>query len=204
MKAFSGRIGRRTFVRAAVGAIGGIVSFAYPGLANQIEPLRTQARPGTATANDPSFWSGSVTGKEAGTLIVTSDVGSRRVRVQEGQTIWREFPVSIDGVNLGDSVMARGDAQPDGSLAARPGWLWVNIGRWDGVITSVGPEAVVVKGHNGAYRTIHFSPSIQVIRSVRQTVFPGGASALRVGMQVGSVGLRLPDRSLRATRIWIN
>jgi hypothetical protein len=197
-------IGRRTFVRAAVGAVAAVVSFSYPGLASILAPDQSRALAVAQGASDPSFWSGVVTAKGAQNLIVTSELGSRRVSVQEGATIWRELPVSIDAVSLGDSVMVRGEPQADGSLAARPGWLWVNIGRWDGLIVATVPGGVVVKREDGVHRTVHFSPALQVIRAARQDSIPGGSEALAVGMQVGSVGLRLPDRSLRATRIWVH
>jgi hypothetical protein len=203
---FGRKMKRRTFVQSIVGAVLAIASFPYPGLAKALGDPDAPRTSLTATAvdgADPSFWSGRVTAKEAGSVVLTSAEGSRRVHVQPGPTIWKEFPVSLGEVFLGESVMAKGTPQADGSLAAWPGWVWVNIGQWAGSVTSIRPAAIVVRRHDGVERTVHFSSRIEVIRAVKQVPIAGGTAALSVGMNVGSVGLGLSDRSLRATRIWV-
>lgn len=203
---FSGpSLDRRTFMHSVAGAVAGIASFSYPGLASVLSRDNAVAKPASTEAAliDPSFWSGVVIAKAEFALILKSPTRSRRVAVEPGLTIWKGEPVSIDAVNVGDSVMAKGMANADGSLAAWPGWVWVNIGRWDGVITTVGPEGMTVQRQDGTQRTIYFTRSAEVIRAKRQVPVAGGLGSLALGMDIGCVGLRLPDRSLRATRIWI-
>lgn len=196
---------RRGFVRSVIGAFLGVASTLYPGLA-RVLGADGHAHASAATPvdlKDNSFWSGEVRSKGVDTLVLSSMEGTRTVRIPPGLTIWKEFDVSIDSVNVGDWVMAKGEPQSDGSLLARPGWVWVNAGRWDGTIAAVRPGGLSVKRHDGVERTVHFSRRHEVITAVKQLPVPEGVGALTVGLQIGSVGLVLPDRSLRATRTWI-
>lgn len=191
-------------MRGTIGAVVTILSFPYPGLARILTADGSVSQSAAAKASDDAtFWSGVVTAKYEGSLVLTSPAGSRRVLVAPGPSIWREIAVSIDAVSLGDSVMAKGDPQPDGSLAAWSGWVWVNIGQWHGTVSAMQPDGLVAKRHDGVERFIHFTPRLEVVAARRQVPIPAGIRALAIGMQIGAVGLRLPDRSMRATRLWM-
>lgn len=196
---------RRGLVRGLGGAVLGFISVPYPALGRVVSAAT--ATPSTHTvaagADDPGFWSGRVTAKTTDTLTLSSAAGVRVLRIPAGAVLWKEVPVAIDAVNVGDWVMARGDPQPDGSLAAKPGWAWVNIGQWHGEIIDVGPGGLVVRRADGRVRSVTYSQQVEVIRAHKQVRLAGGTANLTAGLQVGSVGLTLPDQSLRATRIWI-
>lgn len=197
-------LSRRAFVQATVGAILAAASFPYPGLARVLR----EGSGGTGFVDpdgpDPmSFESGRVTAKDADSLTVTSPERTRKIRVQPGRTIYKEFLVSLDEVALGDSVMAKGDPQPDGSLSAWRGWVWVNIGVWNGSIVDLRPDGIRVRRHDGREKDLRFSARLDVIRAKKQVPVPEGTRALAVGSQVGAVIYGVPDGSLRATRIWI-
>ena len=100
--------------------------------------------------------------------------------------------------------MAKGEPQADGSLLARPGWVWASIGQWSGVITAARSSDLLVKRHDGVDRSVGFSPRLEVIRANDQRVVPAGVAALTIGTRIGAVGLVLPNRGLRATRVWID
>src|SRR2546428_11946 len=76
-------------------------------------------------------------------------------------------------------------------------------GVWHGTITALKPGGLVARRHDGVDRMVTFSRRLEVITAVKQLPVAAGIKALTVGTQIGSVGLGLPDRSLRATRIWI-
>lgn len=118
------RLRRRSVLASIGGAALGLAGLAYPGLARVITPepqVRDLPR-STPELRDPGFTGGAVQLKTADSLVLTNPEYSRLVRIPPGRTIWKEFDVSIDEVNTGDRVMARGEPQPDGSLLARPGW----------------------------------------------------------------------------------
>lgn len=199
---------RRGVLGSLVAAALGVVSFAYPGLARVLTTTSAREQPvpaaDTPVLIDPTFTSGEVVGKTTESLLLQSAEGTRTVWIRPGKTIWKEFDVSIDAVELGEWVMAKGEPQPDGSLLGRPGWVWASIGQWSGVITTVRSNGLVAKRHDGLNRSVAFSPRLEVIRADDQKPVSAGVAALAVGTRVGAVGLVLPDRSLRATRVWID
>lgn len=200
-------ISRRGLLGSIVGVGVGMASLAYPGLARVLTTAGHPLSVGGPTLpqdTDQTFWSGTVTAKTKDTLVLTSAVGTRTVRIPPGSLVWKEFDVPLDAVDLGDQVMVKGEPQPDGSLLARPGLVWANGASWDATILGLRPGGLIVKRHrDGAERSLLFSQRLEVITAAKQLPVPEGARALSVGLDIGAVGLALPDGNLRATRIWI-
>ena len=72
----------------------------------------------------------------------------------------------------------------------------------DGVLEAVSPNGAVVTTAAGR-RTVEFSPALEVVRLSGARLGDGGPSGLRPGMNVGMVGLQLPEGGFRATRLWV-
>ena len=134
-------------------------------------------------------------------LVLQAGSEQRVVHLPAGCQVWKETQTTPDAIALGDWVDVRGDPQPDGSLLARSGWIWVNIGRREGEIVALGPASLTIR-HNKGIETIELSQSLQVIDSTTGTQRLEGIAVLRPGMHIGMVGLLLPDGRFRATRIW--
>lgn len=200
-------ITRRGFVGGLVGGLLGAASFAYPGFARVLAADVTTDKQDSQSSRqqaDPLFAVGKVELKANDSLILTSLEGQRVVIVPAGRSVWKEVAVSIDNVEIGDYVMARGDQlRPDGALLARAGWIWANIGQWHGRVNSVDPRGMVVRRRDGLTRPVQFSATIDVIKAKDRTPLPNGIAAIAAGAEIGAVGLVLPDRSLRATRVWV-
>lgn len=204
------RVRRRSVLASIGGAAIGMVTFAYPGLASAVAPARHERNvipTSTPSLRDPGFTGGRVHLKTADTLVVANPEYSRVIRVPPGRTIWKEFDVSIDEVNVGDAVHARGEPQPDGSLLARPGWIWVNIAVWHGRVTgrtAGGVLATRTRGRHVQERELTFSSRVEVISGKDLKPLAQGVGALALGGNIGAVGLALPDGRLRVTRIWVD
>lgn len=81
----------------------------------------------------------------------------------------------------------------------------MNIATWHGLITALRPNGVVARRARGAMdRELVFSSRLEVISGKDLKPLRAGVDALKVGVQIGAVGLALPDGSLRATRIWVD
>jgi len=197
---------RRGVIGSAIGGLVGAIGFAYPGLARVLEaPSRMAPRAADSTNwRVDNFTSGEVIAKNAESLTLASAEGSRVVRVPPGKTIWKEFDVSIDDVEIGEWVMASGSPQPDGSLLGRPGWIWASISQWSGTVAALEPDGLLLHRRDGRTKKMYFSTKLEVIRAHDQTVIAVGPRALSVGKTIGAVGLVLPDKTLRATRLWID
>lgn len=196
------RVSRKSFISAAAGAAVGVGGFLYPGLSRAATPDRHDlTNRGTISGPDPTFASGEVVTKTDASVLLQTEVTARVVRIQPGPTVWKEFDVTINEIQIGDWVDAKGTPQVDGSLAARPGWAWVNIGRTDGVITSADGAGVVV-AHSHGSRRLTFSSTLEVIHR-DETPVSGHTAALTPGTTIGAVGLRLSNGDIRATRIWL-
>jgi hypothetical protein len=208
------KIGRRGFLRGVGGAAVAVVGFLYPGVADSLG--RTTRGPAASAADvpsrpsvkvermdgpDPSYAGGEVVEKVGEGLVLKADTGVRAVRIPSDTVVWKEFDVTPDAIGLGDWVDVKGTPLADGSLLARSGWVFVNIGRYEGALEAVSGRGLTLRTDSGL-RTIQLSSRLEVIRADDGRAVAGGIAALRPGTRLGAVGLRLPEGGFRATRIW--
>jgi hypothetical protein len=207
-----GRLQRKTFLQAVAGSALATINFFYPGLvrgaaASGAEPTALPAGAGAkevirVEGPDPGFAGGEVVSKTTDGVVLRSELGVRAVRIPSETVVWKEFDVTADAIDVGDWVDVRGTPLADGTLQARSGWIWVNIGRRDGVLERVSPTALKLKSERGDSQGIELSPRLEVIDPEDGLPLPGQVRALRPGMHVGAVGLVLPNGGFRATRVW--
>lgn len=70
--------------------------------------------------------------------LLESAAATRAVRIPPDVVVSKEFDVQLSEIQIGDWVDAKGEKQADGTLLAKSGWICVNIGCWEGIITTVG------------------------------------------------------------------
>lgn len=208
------KVDRRSFLRVVAGTALAGFSFFYPGIGSVLGSTLARPRPslGVAAAAgapnvqrmigpDPTFAGGKVVAKTSEGVILQSAAGVRAVRIPAGTVVWKGSDMTPDAIQLQDWVDVKGTPLEDGSLLARSEWIWVNIGRREGVVKEVSPGAVTLK-HNKGTERIEVAPTLEVIRTSDGAPHVGGIAALKPGTQIGAVGLRLPGGGFRATRIW--
>lgn len=197
----SENLNRRSFIGAAAGAAASAAAFLYPGVggATRMDAASTKMITGEL---DPNFAGGQVISILPNGVLLQSDALVRAVRINPNSTVWKEYDTSPTFIELGDWVDARGTALSDGSLQARDSWVWVNIGRKDGVISALQSGGMVLAQDSGRSAKVDYSSRLEVISGHDDSPLPGHVKGLAVGMSVGTVGLRLPDGGYRATRIW--
>jgi hypothetical protein len=193
---------RRGFLAAAGGSALAAVSFLYPGVAKAARAATTGPRtvvpdPGL----DPTFATGEVASITSEGVVLHTPTTARAVRLPAGTSVWKEFDLKPDVIELGDWVDVKGEPQTDGSLLATNGMVFVNIARKDGVIESVSSSGVSISNERGKH-ALGLSRALEVIRGSDGTPLARGLSDLAVGGAIGAVGVRLRDGSFRATRIW--
>jgi hypothetical protein len=210
------RLTRKTLLKAAAGSLVGAASFLYPGIGavfganarpspnatGRLDPLAgAPAEVRRLEGPDPSYAVGEVISRSSDGVVLSSADGVRAVRIPPGTTVWKEFELGPEAIELHDWVDVKGIPQADGTLVARSGWIFVNIGRRDGIVQGASARGLVVK-HKKGTDTFELSAKLEVISSKTGAPLPGGVDALTPGTQIGAVGLRLPKGGFRATRIW--
>jgi hypothetical protein len=139
---------------------------------------------------DPNFVEGRITGIAAGMLFVTgSDMSLHRIRVTDGTSLWKLRPTTIDKVEVGDGLYARGVRLDDGTLAADS--VWVNIVNLTAHVAAMGRNTVHLD-HKGKRIIAH------VVTGTSAAVYNGtpavaDMSLLQVGKHVQVIGAWHPD-----------
>lgn len=197
---------RRSFLQVAGGATLGAVGFLYPGAADAARQARGSRGVSTIEAPrgvDPTYAGGEVVAKTADGVVLQTPETARAVRIPPDAVVWKEFEGTSGLIELGDYVDAKGEPQTDGSLLARSGMIFANIGRRDGVVVEHGASGIRVRRHDGRGEwQIGLSRALEVVRSDTGAPLIGGVAALKTGQAIGAVGLLLPNGGFRATRIW--
>ena len=206
------KLTRRTFIRTAGGITFSLIGFLYPGIQaplSRVASSSPEVSRGTAPTGrvtemgglDPSYAGGEVVEKTTEGVILKSDTGVRAVRIPAETSIWKEFDVGPNAIQLHDWLDVKGEPLPDGSLLARSGWVFVNIGRRDGVFEGLSGGGMKLNYDNRT-ENVELSSRLEVISATDGKPLAGGMAALMKGTQIGMVGLRLPNGGFRATRIW--
>ncbi len=207
-------LNRRQFLKALGGGLLAGISFFYPGLPHlwrgpEQLASREPTPAGAASTSvyqlkgpDPTYAAGEVIEKTPEGVILKSDIGLRAVRLPPDTVVWKEYETTPDVIQMHDWLDVKGMPLPDGTLLARSGWVFVNIARRDGQIVALSLQGLVLQ-HNKGQETIELSSRLEVIRAEDGRPIQAGVSALRPGMHIGAVGLRLSDGRFRATRVWI-
>jgi hypothetical protein len=204
-------MGRGKFLKIAAGTAAVTLNFLYPGMGQAAE--RTGARRGTkptdagvASDLDPTFAQGIVVSQTADGVILQAGTTTRAVRIAPGAEVWKETLGPPSLIKLNDWLDVKGTPLTDGSLQATSGWVFVNIGRQDGLLTQLSPTSLTLQDARGVSHTLEISPYLDVVKDIisvkDRSPLVGGLAALVIGSYVGAVGLRLPNGGFRATRIW--
>lgn len=194
-------IDRRRFLTAA--AVGGATVIGASSLGG-LDPAAAfaESTPSLDPAVDTAaFVEGRITQIKGTALEVLSSHGDRHVvQVTSGTSIWKVRPTSMDAVEVGDGLYARGVDMPDGTVAADA--VWVNIVNLDCTITGIGRDKLAFEhGHNSLVGN--------VIPGTTTASYLGGAqtsdlSGLKIGQSVQVLGAWRPsDDSIDVVNMWV-
>lgn len=187
----SNTIDRRRLLTGAV--LGGTATLVG---ANAMGPLAPEAVGATLAqkvgpgAPDPNFAEGRVTGRDGSLLRVAGSDGQvHQLRLTGGTSVWKLRPTTLDQVQVGDGLYARGVRMPGGELAADS--VWVNIVNLAVHITSIGKGHLHLD-HNGSKIVGH------VVGGTSAAVYNGtpavsDLSMLKVGRHAQVIGAWRPD-----------
>lgn len=186
----NGTLGRRRFLSGAVLGSATVVSAdALGGLpARPSGHAGNRLPPGTP---DPNFAEGKVIGIHDSRVTVASrEMLIHRVDVDDATDIWKlRHGMSLDDVEVGDVLYARGVAGPGGLFVADA--VWVNIVNLHALVTRAEPDQVHLD-HAGGHLVGRIVPDTTVVFD-RLARPDARVSRLRVGSHAQVVGAWRPD-----------
>lgn len=190
---------RRRLMTSALAAATAVAGTMFPGLPAVAQTLVSGPDRREGGKPDPTFASGTVLAATSNGLVIRSSAEQRAIRVDAATVTWNETFVPASSIVIGDVVDVSGTAQADGSLTAKQ--IWVNIVRFGGTLAAVGSYSFELRSPRGQAKTFQVSQHLEVLGpdGMRQK---DGLLALRIGRQVGGVGVRMRQGGVRATRVW--
>jgi hypothetical protein len=184
-------IGRRTLLTSAVlGTTATLVGATAMGSLAPETAFATDAQLPEPGQPDPNFAEGRVVSRDGSVVMASgSDGRLHRIQLTGGTSVWKLRPTTVDQVQVGDGLYARGVLMPGGALAAES--VWVNIVNLKVHITAIGKN-VLQLDHHGQRVVGHVVPGTSA------AVYNGTAaisdlSKLKVGGHAQVIGAWRPD-----------
>lgn len=153
----------------------------------------------------PNFTTGTVISRSPTGMIIASVGTQQEVDLRSVADVWKETSVPAAAIELGDQVDVNGTG---GQAVFVARYVWVNIGRLDGVIRAIETTGMTVAtqrpGDVPRERRVDFSAYLEVVKAGPNAITPATRADLAVGLSVGMVLYRPPGGIPRATRIWLS
>lgn len=194
-------IDRRGFLTSA--AVGGATIVGASALGG-LDPAAAFADPSPSldpAVDTAAFAEGRVSQIKGSALEVAGSHGDQHIlQITNGTSIWKVRPTSLDAIEVGDGLYARGVDMPDGTIAADA--VWVNIVNLHCSITGIGQDKIQLDHNNNALVG-------NVVPGTTTASYLGGAqtpdlSGLKIGQAVQVLGAWRPaDDSVDLVTLWV-
>jgi hypothetical protein len=194
-------IDRRKFLSSAAVSGATIVGASALGA---LDPAAAFADP--TPSLDPAidtaaFAEGRVTQIKGTALEVAGSHGNQYIlQITNGTSIWKVHPTTLDAIEIGDGLYARGVDMPDGTIA--PDAVWVNIVNLQCTVNGIGRDKIALGHNNNALVG-------NVLAGTTTASYLGGAqtpdlSGLKIGQTVQVLGAWRPvDDSVDIVTMWV-
>jgi hypothetical protein len=150
----------------------------------------------------PNSVSGTVVRQTATGIVLRSLDQEIEVDVSSVTDVWKETSVAASAIDIGDEVWVNGT---QGLTAFVARYIWVNIGRIDGVVISFNGREMalgMLRGERPVEMRVELSAYVEIVRLGRSGQALGDRWDLTPGRQVGMVTYHPHEGLPRATRIW--
>ncbi len=200
MTSASDRFGRRGFLTSA--AVGGatIVGASALGALDADAAFAAPTPSMDPAIAETSFAEGRVTGIRGSLLHVAGSDGRRhRLQLTNATSVWKVRPTTMDAVEVGDGLYARGVEMPDGSIAADA--VWVNIVNLYTTIRGIQKDRLYLSHHN---HELVGRTSSETVATYAGSALTSDLSRLRIGQPAQVLGAWRPaDDSIDLVRVTV-
>jgi hypothetical protein len=181
---------RRLLTRAALGSTATLVGATAFGSLAPEEVHAAAAQSVEPGESDPNFVEGRVTGRDGSLLRVTGSEGAmHRIRLTDGTSVWKLRPTTMDRIDVGDGLYARGIRLKGDELVAEA--IWVNIVNLTVHIDSISANTVYAD-HHGNKIVLRVVPGTSAA-VYNNTPAVSDLSMIKVGAHAQIVGAWHPD-----------
>jgi hypothetical protein len=147
----------------------------------------------------PASASGTITHISAGRVLVSTVDGELEVLLAGVNSIWKETEIAASEMELGDQIDVNG-TRSGRFFDARQ--VWVNIGRFDGIVRAFDGATLDLVGHAPRANTFQIELS-KYVQLIRGNGVPATVADIRPGIAIGGVMYRPKSGLARATRVWL-
>ena len=150
---------------------------------------------------DIAFAEGRVTQIKGTALEVAGSHGNQYIlQITNGTSIWKVHPTTLDAIEIGDGLYARGVDMPDGTIA--PDAVWVNIVNLDCTVNGIGRDKIHLgHGNNALVGNVLAGTTTASYQGSAQTP---DLSGLKIGQAVQVLGAWRPaDDSVDIVTLWV-
>lgn len=176
---------------SALGALDAEAAFAEP-----VTPLDPAVK-------ESVFAEGRVAGRNRSMLEVAGSHGeAHRIQITNATSIWKVRPTTIDDIDAGDGLYARGVRMPDGSIAADA--VWVNIVNLPVTIRGIGRDRLHLTHGENDKALVGRVAKETTAASYARGALTSDLSRLRIGQHAQILGAWRPsDDSVDIVRITV-
>ncbi|RKN37926.1 cell wall protein [Streptomyces hoynatensis] len=196
----SSRFGRRGFLTSA--AVGGatIVGASALGALDADAAFAAPSRSLDPAVTQTTFVEGRIGAIRGSMLHVAGSLGeTHRIQVTNATSLWKVRTTTLDAVEVGDGLYARGVEMPDGSIAADA--VWVNIVNLYTTIQGIQKDRLHLAHHNREL-VAHTVP--ETAASYAGSALTPDLSRLRIGQPAQVLGAWRPaDDSIDVVRVTV-
>jgi len=153
------------------------------------------------------FWMGRVVSVEGQTIHATSGpqgtLTNLTITLASGGKVWKKTSRNdFSAIRVGDEIWVRGYRTALGELAATE--IYANITRFEGVITNVTANGYEVEVHNVEGTPVGRKIVTVDAGTVTGRDLPLSMKDVQKGRFVETIGLKLPDGRVAATRVIVS
>jgi len=191
------KISRRDFLKQAVFSFGALTFGKVLRIGEtQEEPQLVDLQ--ELNGDDEIFFEGLISNVDKDRFIVVNNGSPATLIVTEQTRLWKGKVTTLDQVEPGDFIYARGLPNPSGDFIALK--VWVNIVNSYGTVAEIGSNRLLLRV--GGFKSNVHLPIFVDSETILDEVKGIGIQNIHSDQFIQALGVYQRDGSLLATRIW--
>lgn len=200
------KVSRRKFLKQVAfgtGALNAGILVGYKALSPNVASAQGQLPPQNKgrRGGETEFIQGQVL-SISGTTVAVDDTtkGLRTLTVSSDTIIWKGGVVTLQAIQPGDFLYARGLPMPDGTIGVLK--MWINIVNVIGIVESYSSGRIRLRLTHLGVRILNRTMDVEISGDTIINNGLGGPQNIQVDRFIQVLGVLRQDGTLKATRVW--